>query len=97
MVWRYLFRRDDDEPAPWTPEGIARTERLGLAMYDPDNSNQQATTRYVIPPELLKVIDQDEQNARYWEAIKEEEFARLTQLMTKVFEEVSLAKSVARG
>lgn len=21
LVWKYELRRDDDEPAPWTPEG----------------------------------------------------------------------------
>ncbi|KAJ2468545.1 hypothetical protein GGI02_003668 [Coemansia sp. RSA 2322] len=38
-VWRYLFRRDDPEPAPWTPEGIANIERWGLELYDPDNGS----------------------------------------------------------
>ncbi|KAJ1966863.1 hypothetical protein IWQ62_002201 [Dispira parvispora] len=31
-VWRFLFRRDDPEPAPWTPEGIERSVRLGIQM-----------------------------------------------------------------
>ncbi len=26
IVWRYLLRRDDDEPAPWTPEGKPKAE-----------------------------------------------------------------------
>ncbi|KAJ1834460.1 hypothetical protein LPJ63_001945 [Coemansia sp. RSA 2711] len=37
-VWRYLFRRDDPEPAPWTEEGKAFIERLGLEMYCPDDT-----------------------------------------------------------
>ncbi|KAJ1734854.1 hypothetical protein LPJ61_000860 [Coemansia biformis] len=37
-VWRYLFRRDDPDPAPWTEEGRARIARLGLTMYDPDGA-----------------------------------------------------------
>ncbi|KAJ1915143.1 hypothetical protein H4219_004476 [Mycoemilia scoparia] len=36
IVWRYLFRRSDDEPAPWTEEGKAIIAELGLTMYDPD-------------------------------------------------------------
>uniref|UniRef100_A0A8K9UKW6 E3 ubiquitin-protein ligase UHRF n=1 Tax=Oncorhynchus mykiss TaxID=8022 RepID=A0A8K9UKW6_ONCMY len=32
LVWRYLLRRDDLEPAPWTPEGLARIQTLGLAV-----------------------------------------------------------------
>lgn len=35
LVWRYLLRRDDQEPAPWTPEGIERTKKLGLAVQYP--------------------------------------------------------------
>ncbi|CAG8500005.1 11648_t:CDS:1 [Paraglomus brasilianum] len=32
-VWRFLLRRDDDEPAPWTEEGQRYIEQLGLQTY----------------------------------------------------------------
>lgn len=32
LVWRYLLRRDDPAPAPWTKEGQKRAKELGLAM-----------------------------------------------------------------
>jgi len=35
-VWRYLFRRDDPEPAPWTKQGKKKIEELGLEMKYPD-------------------------------------------------------------
>ncbi|CAK9833449.1 E3 ubiquitin-protein ligase UHRF1 [Anthophora retusa] len=35
-VWRYLFRRDDPAPAPWTEEGKARIVALGLKPMYPD-------------------------------------------------------------
>uniref|UniRef100_UPI0037E948ED E3 ubiquitin-protein ligase UHRF2-like isoform X1 n=1 Tax=Semicossyphus pulcher TaxID=241346 RepID=UPI0037E948ED len=35
LVWRYLLRRDDLEPAPWTPEGLERINKLGLAVQYP--------------------------------------------------------------
>ncbi|XP_011603223.1 E3 ubiquitin-protein ligase UHRF2 isoform X1 [Takifugu rubripes] len=35
LVWRYLLRRDDQEPAPWTPEGMERTKKLGLTVQYP--------------------------------------------------------------
>ncbi|KAI1904808.1 hypothetical protein AGOR_G00009490 [Albula goreensis] len=35
LVWRYLLRRDDLEPAPWTPEGAERTKKLGLSVQYP--------------------------------------------------------------
>ncbi|ESN98511.1 hypothetical protein HELRODRAFT_113832 [Helobdella robusta] len=36
LVWKYLLRRDDPEPAPWTQEGADRSKMLGLVMQYPD-------------------------------------------------------------
>lgn len=36
LVWRYLLRRDDVEPAPWTPEGKDRTKKLALKIQYPE-------------------------------------------------------------
>ncbi|XP_068091119.1 E3 ubiquitin-protein ligase UHRF1-like [Hyperolius riggenbachi] len=36
LVWRYLLRRDDEEPAPWTKEGKERIKKLGLHMQYPE-------------------------------------------------------------
>ncbi|KAJ2723393.1 hypothetical protein GGI07_002668 [Coemansia sp. Benny D115] len=44
-VWRYLFRRDDPEPAPWTEEGRANIERLGLVMYKSDDEGEGDDTK----------------------------------------------------
>ncbi|XP_018413097.1 PREDICTED: E3 ubiquitin-protein ligase UHRF1-like [Nanorana parkeri] len=35
LVWRYLLKRDDEEPAPWTKEGKERIKKLGIAMLYP--------------------------------------------------------------
>ncbi|XP_058800436.1 E3 ubiquitin-protein ligase UHRF1-like [Phymastichus coffea] len=35
-VWRYLLRRDDPTPAPWTEEGKSRIAELGLKMIYPE-------------------------------------------------------------
>ncbi|KAG7170928.1 E3 ubiquitin-protein ligase UHRF1-like [Homarus americanus] len=35
-VWRYLLRRDDPMPAPWTKEGTKRIHELELEMQYPD-------------------------------------------------------------
>jgi len=32
VVWRYLFRRDDPEPAPWTAAGKRQSKKLGITM-----------------------------------------------------------------
>ncbi|TRY62677.1 hypothetical protein TCAL_02058 [Tigriopus californicus] len=36
IVWRYLFRRDDNTPAPWTKEGRALIERNGFTCIYPE-------------------------------------------------------------
>ncbi|XP_037679986.1 E3 ubiquitin-protein ligase UHRF1 [Choloepus didactylus] len=36
LVWRYLLRRDDEEPGPWTKAGKDRIKRLGLTMQYPE-------------------------------------------------------------
>lgn len=35
-VWRYVLRRDDPVPAPWTKEGKERITLLGLKLLYPD-------------------------------------------------------------
>lgn len=32
IVWRFVLRRDDPVPAPWTKEGKARMAELGLEL-----------------------------------------------------------------
>ncbi|BES92250.1 YDG_SRA [Nesidiocoris tenuis] len=39
LEWRYLMRRDDESPAPWTKAGKARIEALGLSMPPPKDEN----------------------------------------------------------
>ncbi|XP_032484084.1 E3 ubiquitin-protein ligase UHRF1 isoform X4 [Phocoena sinus] len=36
LVWRFLLRRDDVEPGPWTKEGKDRIKKLGLTMQYPE-------------------------------------------------------------
>ncbi|ELU05907.1 hypothetical protein CAPTEDRAFT_221977 [Capitella teleta] len=36
IVWRYLLKRDDTNPAPWTKEGKKLAEELGLKLQFPD-------------------------------------------------------------
>ncbi|XP_022087295.1 E3 ubiquitin-protein ligase UHRF1-like [Acanthaster planci] len=36
LVWRYLLRRDDPQPMPWSKEGIKRIKELALKMEYPE-------------------------------------------------------------
>ncbi|KAJ2629799.1 hypothetical protein H4R22_003101 [Coemansia sp. RSA 1290] len=54
-VWRYLFRRDDPEPAPWTEEGKEFISRMGLKMYDPEaDADGRASKAKGSPPKTEK-------------------------------------------
>ena len=41
LVWRYLFKRDDPAPAPWTKAGKKRSGELGLVMQYPDGYEEK--------------------------------------------------------
>lgn len=41
LVWRYLFRRDDQAPAPWTKAGKKRMGELGLVMQYPEGYEEK--------------------------------------------------------
>lgn len=41
LVWRYLFRRDDPSPAPWTKAGKKRSRELGLVMQYPEGYEEK--------------------------------------------------------
>jgi E3 ubiquitin-protein ligase UHRF1 len=36
LTWKYLLKRDDETPGPWTAEGKKLTKKLGLSMQYPD-------------------------------------------------------------
>lgn len=40
-VWRFMMRRDDPVPAPWTKDGKKRIESLGLEMQVHNKFNVQ--------------------------------------------------------
>ncbi|CAG8451315.1 6703_t:CDS:2 [Ambispora leptoticha] len=89
IVWRYLMRRDDPEPAPWTKEGKRRIQELGLEMYVPENKRKleegessslasskkakKVKTRYTPSKELKSFIKQDKKNQRAWKLVLESE------------------------
>ncbi|KAG8184485.1 hypothetical protein JTE90_002332 [Oedothorax gibbosus] len=45
LVWRYLLRRDDLTPAPWTKEGKKRSKDLGLTMQYPEGYLESLTEK----------------------------------------------------
>lgn len=45
LVWRYLFRRDDESPAPWTEEGKRLIEENGYSCIYPEGYAEQQAAR----------------------------------------------------
>ncbi|XP_015791215.2 E3 ubiquitin-protein ligase UHRF1-like, partial [Tetranychus urticae] len=35
LIWRFLLRRDDTAPSPWTKEGKRQSRKLGLSLIEP--------------------------------------------------------------
>ncbi|KAK0099046.1 hypothetical protein PV326_008360 [Microctonus aethiopoides] len=51
-VWRFILRRDDEIPAPWTAEGKKRIESLGIEMIDYEfpyaNGNKKENSKQLV-------------------------------------------------
>uniref|UniRef100_A0A6Q2Z446 E3 ubiquitin-protein ligase UHRF n=1 Tax=Esox lucius TaxID=8010 RepID=A0A6Q2Z446_ESOLU len=84
LVWRYLLKRNDDEPAPWTRDGKERIKKLGLTMQYPEGYLEaQNTSPLKGTPKKMKVeaykltreqkawIKEDEPNRKLWDEAME--------------------------
>ena len=64
LVWKYVLRRDDPTPAPWTKEGKKRIEFLGLKMLYPDGYlNQENNMKKKISAKKRSISDSDEEGS----------------------------------
>uniref|UniRef100_A0A8C8ZZP3 E3 ubiquitin-protein ligase UHRF n=1 Tax=Prolemur simus TaxID=1328070 RepID=A0A8C8ZZP3_PROSS len=61
LVWRYLLRRDDDEPGPWTKEGKDRIKRLGLTMQYPEGYLEALANREKEKENSKRDAEEDEE------------------------------------
>uniref|UniRef100_A0A8C4IPX3 E3 ubiquitin-protein ligase UHRF n=1 Tax=Dicentrarchus labrax TaxID=13489 RepID=A0A8C4IPX3_DICLA len=74
LVWRYLLKRDDDEPAPWTRDGKERIKKLGLTMQVKmmiqgfsKTTKKVKVEVYKLTKEQKSLIKNDEQNKKVWD------------------------------
>ncbi|XP_021488701.1 E3 ubiquitin-protein ligase UHRF1 isoform X2 [Meriones unguiculatus] len=58
LVWRYLLRRDDTEPEPWTREGKERIRQLGLTMQYPEGYLEALANREKNRKRKAKALEQ---------------------------------------
>merc|ERR1712012_781440 len=60
LVWRYLLRRDDEAPAPWTKEGKKRIEEGGWGeMQYPENYHETQAKK--LAEKAAKLSDKENQ------------------------------------
>uniref|UniRef100_A0A4W5PI45 E3 ubiquitin-protein ligase UHRF n=1 Tax=Hucho hucho TaxID=62062 RepID=A0A4W5PI45_9TELE len=85
LVWRYLLKRNDDEPAPWTRDGKERIKKLGLTMQvkrhgsssEEKSSPAKGTPKkmkleaYKLTKEQKAWIKDDEPNRKVWDEAME--------------------------
>lgn len=83
LVCRFLLRRDDDTPAPWTEEGRELIKSKGLSLKLPDGS-YHCTGSYQLSETTKALIEADELNAERWR----EALETLSQGKTKFVEAV---------
>ncbi|KAB1259333.1 E3 ubiquitin-protein ligase UHRF1 [Camelus dromedarius] len=69
LVWRFLLRRDDVEPGPWTKEGKDRIKKLGLTMQYPEGYLEALARRQKEKENNKKAAPEEEEE----EAEEEEE------------------------
>ncbi|RUS31121.1 hypothetical protein BC938DRAFT_478422 [Jimgerdemannia flammicorona] len=80
LVWRFLMRRDDPDPAPWTVEGKRRIAELGLRMVFPNDDDKGKgkgkvkAKCYEIPADVVTMMRQDAKDERVWEDVMEQKF-----------------------
>ena len=68
LICRFLLRRDDPTPAPWTEEGAALIKSKGLALKLPDGQIISSGS-YAIPAETMALIKADELCADRWREV----------------------------
>ncbi|KAJ1562692.1 ubiquitin-like with PHD and RING finger domains 2 [Nowakowskiella sp. JEL0078] len=75
VVWRYLLRRDDPSPSPWTDEGKKIAKELGLdrIAYKTDAipKDYEVFSVYKISDEIKDLINADTKNTKKWAELLE--------------------------
>lgn len=104
-VWKYLLRRDDPSPAPWSKEGKARIASLGLKLIYPDGYLEAMkkintdTKKRPLSPDHLVICERSSKSRRYEAYELEDELNNLIendQLNAKLWTECREALPVGK-
>lgn len=74
MIWKFLFRRDDQESPPWMSHGKQMISKRGIRMIKSQQETTEKLVRYLIPNRIEQLVKKDTKNKRLWDQIKKMEF-----------------------
>ncbi|KAI8147579.1 PUA-like domain-containing protein [Fennellomyces sp. T-0311] len=94
-VWRYLMRRDDPEPAPWTAEGKELMKKRGLRMIMPEGQKSEERVQYRLPKKVIALMEKDEADKRVWDDLRSAVFWSEYEFLHYLFSEVAVCSSGA--
>ncbi|KAI7869587.1 PUA-like domain-containing protein [Spinellus fusiger] len=94
-VWRFLFRRDDPEPAPWTNAGKKIIEKHGLRTIVQESRQIKQLIRYTIPKDIVRLMNADKADKRMWDELKTLSFWSEYEFLHHVFSEAVVCTSGA--
>ena len=93
LVWRYLFRRDDPAPAPWTEEGKKRIEEGGWGqMQYPENYHESQALKLKEKAAKLDAANNDKENKGKRGKKRVQSDAESDPLKAKISKNVPLSK-----
>ncbi|KAI8636143.1 PUA-like domain-containing protein [Parasitella parasitica] len=95
VIWKFLFRRDDPEMPPWSPEGRRVVTRKRLRMIGTDDEDTEWLKRYAISYSAKIAIKRDVQNRRLWDQIAQMEFWSKFEFLQYIFDEAFACSSHA--
>ncbi|KAL7313456.1 hypothetical protein PS15m_007203 [Mucor circinelloides] len=95
IIWKYMFRRDDEEMPPWSSEGRRMISRRGLRMVNTSDEETKKLRRFAPAYKAQLAIAKDTQNRRVWNQIKDLKFWSEFEYLQYVFDEAFACSSHA--
>ncbi|OBZ88071.1 E3 ubiquitin-protein ligase UHRF2 [Choanephora cucurbitarum] len=69
LIWKFTFRRDDQELPPWMAGGQEAMKKHGLRNICNNSDELAKLVQYKIPKRIQKLIAKDTKTARIWEDV----------------------------
>lgn len=95
IIWKFLFRRDDQESPPWMSESISIMKEKGIRMIRNNGEKTKELVRYTIPTRIMKMIHEDEKTQRLWNQIIQMNFWSEYEFLHYLFDTAIICSSNA--